>query len=68
MKFSCRTRKTQADFFYDATKRAGELNNLFMELIAHPTNPLTNSDLRALMSKRPHAYGRFAGFVGKLKD
>ena len=41
---------------------------MFMDLVNHPTNPLTKSDLAALIAKRPNTYGRFAGFMDKLPD
>jgi hypothetical protein len=28
-------------------------------------NPITDDELRALIAKRPHVYGRFAGYLGK---
>lgn len=60
--------KPQRAHYYDAERRSAELNEEFMYLVKHPTNPMTNADLKALIAKRPHVYGRFAGFVGKLKD
>lgn len=65
---STKMKKTQEQMFYDAGSKSGELNNAFMELINHPTNPMTNSDLRELIKRRPEVYGRFSGFIGKLKD
>ena len=51
-----------------AEKRIFEQNEVFLELVNHPTNPMTNRDLERLIERRPDRYGRFAGFVGKLKD
>lgn len=59
--------KTQLQMFYEAHRKIADLNNTFMELIRHPTNPMTREDLKALIAKRPYVYGRFAGFLDKLE-
>jgi len=59
---------TQLQHFEMARRRIAEFNSMFMDLVNHPTNPLTKSDLAALIAKRPNTYGRFAGFMDKLPD
>ena len=58
--------RTQTQMFYEAQRKAGELNELFMEMINDPVAPMTNDELKALIAKRPEVYGKFSGFVGKL--
>jgi len=60
--------KTQAQMFYDAVNKSGERDRAFLELINHPTNPMTNADLKALIIRHPSRYGKYAGFIGKLAD
>lgn len=59
---------TQLQMYYAAERKIAAGNQLFMELINHPTNPLTNTDLAKLVARWPQRWGRFAGFLGKLKD
>jgi hypothetical protein len=59
-------RKSQAHMYYDAEKMAGEVNRTFLELVNHPTNPLTREDLIANIQRRPALWSRFAGWVDKL--
>jgi hypothetical protein len=59
---------TQKQFYELARRRISQQNEAFMELVNHPTNPMTNLDLKLLIQKRPEIYGKFAGFLGKLKD
>jgi hypothetical protein len=56
----------QLQMFYREQRRIGEKDAIFMELIRHPTNPLTNDDLRKMVARWPDRYGKYAGFVGKL--
>ena len=60
--------KTQKQMYYEAERHSANLNQAFMDMVNHPTNPLTNSDLRKLIERRPDTYGRFQNFIGKLKD
>lgn len=59
---------TQRQLCSHAEKRLFEQNEAFMDLVKHPTNPMTNQDLERLIARWPERYGRFAGFVGKLKE
>ena len=62
------TQKTQYQLYREAQRAISDTDRLFMELISHPTNPMTNKDLETLIARHPHRYGRFSGFLGKLKD
>ena len=59
---------SQEDMYYAAARRSAVLNLAFLEMVQHPTKPLTRTDLEALIAKRPHVYGRFAGWLRKLED
>ena len=56
--------KTQHQHFADARIRAGD--NHFMEMVQHPTNPLTNDDLRKLVDRFPERWARFSNWIGRL--
>lgn len=58
--------KTQYQLYQEAEAKSGRLNNLMLEMIRN--GEMTNSDLVALIKRRPDVYGRFEGFVGKLPD
>ena len=60
--------KTQLQMYRDAEQRIFDRNREFLELVSHPTNPLTNQDLERLIARFPARWERFSGFVGKLKD
>ena len=60
--------KTQEQMFYEESRKIGEMDELFMEMINDPVAPMTNSELKALIAKRPERYSLYAGFVGKLAD
>jgi hypothetical protein len=57
---------TQAQHYELAQRKIASLNEAFMELVNHATNPMTAEDLQSLIARRPNVYGRFAGFVDKL--
>jgi len=59
---------TQLQHFWKAHRKIADRDAAFFELVNHPTNPMTNADLKALIARRPEVYGRYAGFVGKLKN
>lgn len=54
----------QAQMYYQAERKAAGLNEAMLEAL-YGVNPITDDELRALIAKRPHVYGRFAGFIGK---
>lgn len=55
--------KTQDQMFYDATRKAAELNQAFLDMVA---DGMTRRELQALIDKRPNIYGRFAHWLEKL--
>jgi len=57
---------TQAQLFEEARRRLAETNATFMELVNHPTNPLTKEDLAAGIARRPALWSRYAGFMDRL--
>jgi hypothetical protein len=58
--------KSQKQLYYAAEARAGERDATFMELVNHPTNPLTREDLLANIARHPALWSRYAGFADKL--
>jgi hypothetical protein len=57
---------TQAQMYYAASRRTGDNDATFMELVNHPTNPLTREDLLANIARRPALWSRYAGFLDRL--
>jgi Ca2+-binding EF-hand superfamily protein len=57
---------TQAQHYEMARRKIASLNDAFMELVNHATNPMTREDLQSLIARRPNVYGRFAGFLDTL--
>lgn len=47
-----------------ADRKIAEANETMLELL-FGENPIADDELRALIRKRPHVYGRFAGYLGK---
>lgn len=60
--------KTQLQMYRDAEQRIFDRNRGFLELVSHPTNPLTNQDLERLIARWPERYEMYSGWLGKLKD
>jgi hypothetical protein len=60
--------KTQLQMFYEEQAKIAARTASIMELVNHPTNPLTNQDLERAIARWPERYGMYAGFIGKLKD
>lgn len=60
--------KSQYQLCQEALSKLSGTNAHFMEMVHHPTNPLTNEDLRRLVERFPERWGRFAGFIGKLPN
>lgn len=58
--------KTQLQIFYEEDRKIGDGNELFMEMVRDGS--MTNQSLAAMIKRRPQKWGRFAGFIGKLKD
>ncbi len=59
--------KTQMQMYQEAERKLAEANEAFMDMVNDPVNPLTNDDLERLIARWPERYGRFSGFLGKLK-
>lgn len=57
---------TQKQHFELARRRIAARNEAFMEMVNHPTNPMTRRDLEALIERRPEVYGIYSGFLAKL--
>ena len=57
---------TQAQMFELARRANAALDQTFMELVNHPTNPMTREDLEANIKRRPELWGRYAGFLDVL--
>lgn len=55
---------TQKQLYYRAVRAAAELDCLMMEML-FGENPITDAELAKLIAKRPHVYGRYAGYIGK---
>jgi len=58
---------TQLQHFELARRKLAAGNEAFLEMVNHPTNPMTRADLERLIAKRPHVYARFAGWLEKLR-
>ncbi|WP_315782289.1 hypothetical protein [Bradyrhizobium sp. SZCCHNPS1003] len=58
--------QTQLQHYERARRRLADADIAFMEMVAHPTNPMTREDLHALIKLRPDHYGRFAGWLDVL--
>ncbi len=59
--------KTQMQLYKEAERKLAEANQAFMDRVKDQVNPLTNEDLERLIARWPERYGRFSGFLGKLK-
>lgn len=57
---------TQRDMYYAAEHRSADRDATFMELVNHPTNPMTREDLARNIERRPELWSRYAGFLDKL--
>ena len=59
--------KTQYQFYIEAQRKLFDENRAFMDMVTDKINPMTNADLEALIKRKPEKYGKFSGFLGKLK-
>jgi len=57
---------TQRQQYERARQQVADANAAFMELVNHPTNPLTREDLAANIKRRPALWARYAGWLTKL--
>ena len=60
--------KTQYQMYREAEQRIFDRNNAFLEMVKHPTNPLTNQDLERLIARWPERYEMYSNWLGKLTD
>lgn len=54
--------------FEIAHRKIADQNIAFMEMVTHPTNPITREDLTRLIALRPERYGRFEGWLKVLSS
>jgi len=57
---------TQMHAFARAHDNVAGVNEVMLDLL-YGSNPITDDELRRLIEKRPHVYGRFSGYLGKRK-
>lgn len=59
--------KTQYQIYKEVERKLFDENRAFMDIVTDRVNPMTNADLEALIKRKPEKYGKFSGFLGKLK-
>lgn len=57
---------TQLQHFEKARRNLAGANETFLELVNHPTNPLTREDLAANIKRRPALWSRYSGWLDVL--
>jgi hypothetical protein len=57
---------TQEQMYYASVRKQTETDLAMLDLL-YGTNPITDDELRGLISKRPGVYGRYSGYLGKRK-
>jgi hypothetical protein len=57
---------TQFQRYEIARRQLADANETFLELVNHPTNPLTREDLAVNIRRRPQLWSRYAGWLDKL--
>lgn len=57
---------SQRQLFQMAHRQLAEANDTFLEMVNHPTNPMTRADLARCIERRPQVWGRFAGWLDRL--
>lgn len=57
-------KQSQRDMYYTAVRDATDGHLVMMELL-YGSNPITDAELAKLIEKRPHVYGKYAGYIGK---
>lgn len=56
----------QKSMFFNSQERMFRENEAFMDMVNHPTNPMTKTDLERLIARNPERYSRFSGFLNTL--
>lgn len=59
--------KSQYQLYEEAQQKLFDENRAFMDMVTDRVNPMTNADLEVLIKRKPEKYGKFYGFLGKLK-
>lgn len=57
---------TQLQHFELARRRLAEADHTFMDIVTCPGNPMTREDLETNIQRRPHVWGRYAGWLDVL--
>lgn len=57
---------SQEEMFRQAQRRSAERDRAVMDMINHPTNPITGAELANLAARYPERYGRYAGLAKTL--
>lgn len=55
--------KTQHQMFYEASRRAADLNVWFLDIVA---GGLTHEELKRNIERRPALWGRFSNWLDRL--
>jgi hypothetical protein len=55
----------QKAMYYRAVRQSAEAMALFSDMVRK--GEISRADLEKLIAKRPEVYGKYAGFLGKLK-
>ena len=57
---------TQMQHYETSRKAMADRNEVFLEMVNHPTNPLTGDDLRKLIVSNPSRWQQFESWIPKL--
>lgn len=58
-----KAKQTQAQLLYDAEKRSGDVNDLFMQFVREG---MTREELQKNIDRRPEVWGRYSAFLVTL--
>ena len=58
--------KTQKQMFYEEQRKIGDKDCLVMEMINHPTHPLTKDELNEMIANRPDLYSRYKNLADNM--
>ena len=56
---------TQKQMYYKAHRKLADANQHVMEMINHPTNPLTKDDLHKLANRFPERWEKYRNLLGE---
>jgi hypothetical protein len=62
--WTMKTRPSQADMFYAATRAQSEKDQTALELL-YGANPINDLELARAIERRPSLWARYAGYVGQ---